>query len=323
MDAGSQSLNMRFWSRRETISRPGLWSSEDLQLFGCQFSAIHAFDPQSCEAAGADDSSDHAVVVEREALVLQKAYWPTASSIDIAGKPGPDWQPRDEKLTAVCGAREPPLCIGKRVIGRASFSFFLPVEKQHLARGGLLPMTGCIDYRMISGAREKAVICGPRPRQRRCSYSERLKRITPRVWTEDPYILFILLSMAQHQYHSKRGRRCTAFRASLFVTNSAFRQDIYLFDADIPAALLDELQDPRIVPQRPTRLVIHGTRISIEPRKDLWARLVAALSSRGGDNAADGVGRRDGEERRDVERRQDVERQGDGADEEGCERQET
>ncbi|KAM3527004.1 hypothetical protein NHJ13051_003154 [Beauveria bassiana] len=315
MDAGSQSLNMRFWSRRETILRPGLWSSEDLQLFGCQFSAIHAFDPQSCEAAGADDSSDHAVVVEREALVLQKYDSPMMKRLAMQGMLA------DGKLYRHC--REPPLCIGKRVIGRASFSFFLPVEKQHLARGGLLPMTGCIDYRMISGAREKAVICGPRPRQRRCSYSERLKRITPRVWTEDPYILFILLSMAQHQYHSKRGRRCTAFRASLFVTNSAFRQDIYLFDADIPAALLDELEDPRIVPQRPTRLVIHGTRISIEPRKDLWARLVAALSSRGGDNAADGVGRRDGEERRDVERRQDVERQGDGADEEGWERQET
>ncbi|PMB68217.1 hypothetical protein BM221_006394 [Beauveria bassiana] len=314
MDAGSQSLNMRFWSRRETILRPGLWSSEDLQLFGCQFSAIHAFDPQSCEAAGADDSSDHAVVVEREALVLQKYDSPMMKRLAMQGMlaDGKLYRHcRDEKLTAVYGAREPPLCIGKRVIGRASFSFFLPVEKHHLARGGLLPMTGCIDYRMISGAREKAVICGPRPRQRRCSYSERLKRITPRVWTEDPYILFILLSMAQHQYHSKRGRRCTAFR------------DIYLFDADIPAALLDELEDPRIVPQRPTRLVIHGTRISIEPRKDLWARLVAALSSRGGDNAADGVGRRDGEEPRDVERRQDVERQGDGADEEGWERQET
>ncbi|KAM3549656.1 hypothetical protein MY1884_008638 [Beauveria asiatica] len=307
MDAGLRSLNMRFWPRRETILRPGLWSPEDLQLFGCQFSAIHALDPQSCEAAGADDDSDHAVFVEKEALPLQKSNSPRMKRLAmqniLAGS----------KLYRHC--REPPLCIGSRVIGRASFSFFLPVEKQHPAHGGLLPMTGCIDYRSISATRLKDILSNPRLGQRRYSCSEQLKRITPRAWTEDPYILFILLSMAQHQYHSQRGRRSTSFRASLFVTNSAFRQDIYLFDVDIPTALLNELDDPRIVPQRSTRLVIRGIRISVEPRKDLWARLVAALSSRGGGDVADGVGRRDGEGWRDVERRQDVERQGDGADE--------
>ncbi|OAA49809.1 hypothetical protein BBO_01444 [Beauveria brongniartii RCEF 3172] len=309
MDAGLQSLNMRFWPRRETILRPILWSPEDLQLFDCHFSAIHAFEPQTCEAAGADDSSDHAALAEREALVLQRSSSPLIKGFSMRAILN------DGKLYRQ--QREPSLRIGNRVISPLPFSFFLPVEKQHLARGGLLPMTGYIDYAFIHSGRRKGNHRKLGPGQRDYGYLERLKRITPRAWTEDPYILFILLSMAQSQYLRRHGRHNTTFRASLFVTKHECRQDIYLFDVDISTALLDELDDPRIVPKRPTRLDIHRTRISFEPRQDLWARLVAALSSRGGGDAADGVGRRDGEGRRDVER------QGDGADEEGLERQET
>ncbi|KAM3453686.1 hypothetical protein MY3296_003529 [Beauveria thailandica] len=320
MDAGSRSLNMRFWPRRETILRPILWSPEDLQLFDCQFSAIHSFEPQICEAASADDSSDHAALAEREALSLQRSSSPLMKRCSMQEILN------DGKLYRQ--QREPSLRIGNRFISPLPFSFFLPVEKQHLARGGLLPMTGYIDYAFIHSGRRKGNHRKLGPGQRDYGYFERLKRITPRAWTEDPYILFILLSMAQSQYHRKHGRHNTAFRASLFVTKHECQQDIYLFDVDIPTALLDELDDPRIVPQRPARLEIHRTRISFEPRKDFWARLVAALSSLGGGDAADGDRRRDGEERKDDEEgkdgegRKDGDGQGDGADVEGCEPQE-
>ncbi|KAM3484035.1 hypothetical protein MY8738_002645 [Beauveria namnaoensis] len=233
---------MRFRSRRETILRPILWSPEDLQLFDCHFRAIHAFEPQTCEAAGADDSSDHAALAEREALVLQRSSSPLmkrSSMGDILN---------DGKLYR----QQSPL----------PFIFFLPVEKQHLARGGLLPMTGYIDYTFIHSGRRKGNHRKLGPGQLDYGYFERLKRITPRAWKEDPYILFILLSMAQSQYLCKHGRHKTTFRASLFVTEHACRQDIYLFDVDIPTALLNQLNDPRIIPQRPTRLDIHRTRIT-------------------------------------------------------------
>ncbi|KAM3503437.1 hypothetical protein MY11210_008721 [Beauveria gryllotalpidicola] len=167
MDVHLNSLNVRFWSRRETILRPVLWSLEDLRLFGCRFGDIHTSQLQGHVAT--------------------------------------------------------------------------PFE-----------------------AKDSSAATGP-----------------------------------------------DALRACLFITNPSSPQDILLFDADIPTALLDELDDPRIVPQRRTRLVIHRTRMSIEPREDFLARLVAALSSRADDNAADGEGWGGGEGR------------GDGADEEGSGRQET
>lgn len=111
-------------------------------------------------------------------------------------------------------------------------------------------------------------------------------------------MLFILLSIAQRQYHHKYTRHNTTYQVCLFVTNPKSLRDTILFDADIPTALLDELDDPRIVPQPRTRLVIHRTKMSIEPRKDFLARPVAALLNGGDGNAADGEGRGEAKDER-------------------------
>ncbi|KAF1731359.1 hypothetical protein CRV24_007543 [Beauveria bassiana] len=165
-------------------------------------------------------------------------------------------------------------------------------------------------YCLINSARREGNRRKLRPGQRDNDSFARLKRITPRDWSEDSYVLFILLSIAQRQYYRKHARHNTAYQACLFVTNPASPQDVTLFDADIPTALPDELDDPRMVPQRRKWLIIHRTRMSIEPRKVFLARLVAALSSRGDGNAADGEGRGN-------EGRGDGEGRGDRADEEG------
>lgn len=82
-------------------------------------------------------------------------------------------------------------------------------------------------------------------------------------------------------------------QACLFITNPASPQDIIFFDADIPTALLDELDDTRRVPQRRTWLVIHRTMMSIEPRNDFLARLMTVLSSREDGAGEEGSGRQE------------------------------
>ncbi len=74
MDVLSSSLNVRFWSRRETILRPVLWSPEDLRLFGCRFGDIHRSKLQGHVATPVEDSSAATgpdALREREALRLQ------------------------------------------------------------------------------------------------------------------------------------------------------------------------------------------------------------------------------------------------------------
>ncbi len=79
MDAHLKSLNVRFWSRRETILRPVLWSPEDLRLFGCNFRDIitsqspgHVATPVLHSSA----ATDHEVLAEKKALVLQRSSSP-------------------------------------------------------------------------------------------------------------------------------------------------------------------------------------------------------------------------------------------------------
>lgn len=57
MDVPSNSLNVRFWSRRETILRPVLWSPEDLRRFGCHFGDIHTSQLQDHVVPPVEDSS--------------------------------------------------------------------------------------------------------------------------------------------------------------------------------------------------------------------------------------------------------------------------
>ncbi|KAM3430219.1 hypothetical protein NHJ13734_007836 [Beauveria thailandica] len=265
MDVHLSSLNVRFWSRRETILRPVLWSLEDLRLFGCRFGDITTSQLQGHVATPLEDSS---------------------------AATGPD--ALREGRRSDCRAVAP---LRKRTIPGAPYVLFRPVEQHPACRD--LPWAGYMDYCLINSARREGNRRKLRLGQRENDFFTRLKRITPRDWSEDPYVLFILLSIAQRQYYHKHARHNTTY------------QDIILFDTDIPTALLDELDNPRIVPQRRTRLVIHRTRMSIEPRKDFLARLVAALSSRADDSAADGEGWGGGEGR------------GDRADEEGSGRQET
>ncbi|KAM3542041.1 hypothetical protein ARSEF1564_005073 [Beauveria bassiana] len=329
MDVHSDSLNVRFWSRRETLLRPVLWSLEDLRLFGCRFGDIHTSQLQGHVDTPVEDSSAATgpdALRRREALTLQNCraspFVKEGCMVNILC---------DDNFYAWCRAR-PPLRIGKRTIPGAPYVLFRPVEQHPACRD--LPWAGYMDYCLINSARREGNRRKLRPGQRDNDFFTRLKRITPRDWSEDPYVLFILLSIAQRQYYHKHARHNTTYQvyisttmptkhytnssqACLFITNPASPQDIILFDADIPTALLDELDDPRMVPQRRTRLVIHRTRMSIEPRKDFLARLVAALSSRADDDAADGEGWGGGEGCGDRGGR------GDRADEEGSGRQET
>lgn len=57
MGAPPESLNARFGSRRGTVLRPGLWSSEDLRLFGCQFSDVRTSQLRGNAATPAEDNS--------------------------------------------------------------------------------------------------------------------------------------------------------------------------------------------------------------------------------------------------------------------------
>ncbi|KAM3513798.1 hypothetical protein MY11210_002523 [Beauveria gryllotalpidicola] len=272
MDSHLKSLSMRFWSRRETILRPVLWSPEDLRLFGCHFRDVNTSQLQSHVANPVSESSaatDHDVLAEKKASVLQRSSSPLIKQRAI------ETILADGRLYRRCGTS--PLRIRKRIIQKAPYILFRPVEQQHLCSD--LPLTGYIDYHCIKRARREGNIRRQRPGHPGYEHYKSPAQITPKEWSADPYVLCILLSIAQHQYYyHKQARRNTTYRACLLVTNTQYPRDIYLFEANIATTLLDQLDDPRIVPNQATPVIINRSRLSIEPCGDFWARIVAALS---------------------------------------------
>ncbi len=85
-----------------------------------------------------------------------------------------------------------------------------PVEQHNLYSN--LPMAGYIDYYCIKRARREGNIRRQRPGHAGYEHYESPAQITPKEWSEDPYILCILLSIAQHQYYHKEARHNTTYR---------------------------------------------------------------------------------------------------------------
>lgn len=205
----------------------------------------------------------------------------------------------------------PPLHIGKHDIPCARWAVYRPVQKH--STNPDLPWVGYMDYCLIKSARSEANRRRLCRGQRDSDFYIRLRRISPKDWTADPYVVFALLSIAQRQYNLKGAlRNKIAYRVCIFprrrhtdenilliaknqaclvVTNAEFPDDAILFDAEIPKSLLDELEDPGTIPQRRPWLVIERSRISFEPERDFRSRLVAALSSKGDGNAVDREGK--------------------------------
>ncbi|OAA57274.1 hypothetical protein ISF_07195 [Cordyceps fumosorosea ARSEF 2679] len=97
------------------------------------------------------------------------------------------------------------------------------------------------------------------------------------------YAFLQLRALAPTPFPPLSRTSCHHTKACLVVvTSSTHRQDVYLFEATISTALLDQLDDPRICPKRPTPpIVINRSVINVDPAKSFGTRVVAALAGYG------------------------------------------
>ncbi|KAG7427815.1 hypothetical protein Forpi1262_v011084 [Fusarium oxysporum f. sp. raphani] len=75
------------------------------------------------------------------------------------------------------------------------------------------------------------------------AHNRRLRDLTPDLWFEDPYLVCILLSLAQLQWQ-RRKTTPEAFFVRLLVTNASDTTHAHVFQADIPSKLLHALDNP-------------------------------------------------------------------------------
>ncbi|KAG5755825.1 hypothetical protein H9Q70_001613 [Fusarium xylarioides] len=109
------------------------------------------------------------------------------------------------------------------------------------------PMIGY--YRYSADEERKEKLRAPRPPRGldndpvQQKYDARYRKLTPEDWRQDPYLVCILLSLAQLQQRKAYGPR-GIFLVRLLVTNMDDRDDAYVYKADVPYQLLESLHCP-------------------------------------------------------------------------------
>lgn len=124
------------------------------------------------------------------------------------------------------------------------------------------------------------------------------KKITPRERLHDPYIVAILIAIAQENNYRAIVRQCSLMvrRAahnkvitltelicssiqSQVLVSSSDKREVYLYRAPITSSVLSSLDDPSFVPSEPISIPVQIIAIRMKPYRTLRHRLTALLFS--------------------------------------------
>ncbi|KAF9770115.1 hypothetical protein IL306_012366 [Fusarium sp. DS 682] len=137
-------------------------------------------------------------------------------------------------------------------------------------------------------------------------YDRRLRNVTPDDWRNDPYLVCLLLSLAQVQWRRVNEVRPSLFQVRLLVTNKSDTAHAYVFVADIPYQLLESLDHPTrsIDWEFPT---INWIKVAFKPHSTFPERILLHLV---GNDGMVTVSAPSGQKRRDDEPDQPVKKVG-------------
>ncbi|KAJ5584427.1 uncharacterized protein N7459_004227 [Penicillium hispanicum] len=101
----------------------------------------------------------------------------------------------------------------------------------------------------------------------------KVAQITPKNWAEDPYLVFILLSIAQVQERHRKLPQPPTHTSRLLVTKCGEREFMHLFEAEVTSELLDVLQNPTTTTRHINWPTIKHKRIPLKPLETFKERL--------------------------------------------------
>ncbi|CAJ0549902.1 Ff.00g064970.m01.CDS01 [Fusarium sp. VM40] len=142
------------------------------------------------------------------------------------------------------------------------------------------PIIGYFHYDDVTKDREKALTPRLNPRGGfnwpvARLYQRRLHGVTPDLWSQDPYLICLLLSLAQLQWRGE-GSKSTTYPASLLVTNTADTTHAHVFQADIPSDILQGLHEPKSNIHAVWPSIKH-TKVPFEPYTNFSERIITHL----------------------------------------------
>ncbi|KAK1991694.1 hypothetical protein LX36DRAFT_753436 [Colletotrichum falcatum] len=147
-----------------------------------------------------------------------------------------------------------------------------------------LPTLAYLDRDTIHRRRERSLeyICNPPSGRSSHStwrlYKKRLEQITPPNSLQDPYILAMLIALAQSQRRQAPLTSATqSFQVYVVVTDAKEKSHLVVYTADVPVAFLDRLTTPHKRPRAACHLTVRSFDIPFEPYPSFPQRLAQAV----------------------------------------------
>ncbi|KAF4985632.1 hypothetical protein FDECE_16423 [Fusarium decemcellulare] len=274
------------------LTHPLFWTARHLNLFNCHFHQVDVGNSNITEPQ-VDQHNELAEQWSRvfaRTFALVRKYCTLANLLESEGSP---------LYEVSCHMRSPPaFFFANRPIERLNSSFF-HVRPDHPSGKGQHErlVVGYFHYDTLTRKRRERLSPCPHPHgghngpvQR--LYQRRLSRITPTTWSQDPYLVCILLSMAQSLAREARSPKPMTFTARLLVTTKLDLEFVHLFEADISSELLDILDQPTLNMTNVSWPIIKHAKISFLPYNNLQQRIMnylldvkgSHLESMGGDD---------------------------------------
>ncbi|KJZ74892.1 hypothetical protein HIM_05801 [Hirsutella minnesotensis 3608] len=179
-------------------------------------------------------------------------------------------------------SRHTDFFFANRRVHRSNCSVFAPDS-----RAGPIPrlLVGYFHYSYVESARRRKLQARLPPVGRHNEAGERLSRkklskVTPEEWSRDPYLVCLVLSLAQRQARSLASPQQITYVFCLLVTTTKKPDHchfIFLYETEITSQLLDSLDKPTFATERTAWPTIKFKRIPFMPSKDFQARLIAEL----------------------------------------------
>ncbi|KAF4953495.1 hypothetical protein FGADI_5829 [Fusarium gaditjirri] len=253
-------------------THPILWTSQHFDLLGVRFQhfdgPLHAPQPRG----------DDAVELDAVTVVFHVTRLATVPSTKMKLK---------SALYLLCAPGSP---LGPKPYRAKFFYARRPVHETlchvlHVAKPcpqKQPPVIGCTYYKAINRERQRRYTPKLYPKFGANTPVERLcqlylRKVTPGNWAEDPYIVCLLLSLAQAQWIKQNGDKPETFPVRLLVAVDEDKNFAHVFQADVDAHILKALDEPRLKLNGAAWPKVTHTKVAFQPYLTFPNRIVAEM----------------------------------------------
>ncbi|KAF5974932.1 hypothetical protein FCOIX_7971 [Fusarium coicis] len=252
---------------------PKYWTSDHLWILGIDFSEIQYTDPP---VVSFDFDAKVAKILGVTAKKLaigniseSKAFW---VELLLLRNGGSVISSMSERLYFKYGERQVRLIKAEVSIFRIKEELSIPhvdpimgyyrynADEQRRKRFTAPAAPGGLDNSMVQG-----------------KYDIKIRKVTPEDWSHDPYLLAIILSLAQLQQRKSYGPR-GLYLVRLLVTNTEEPYYAYVYKVDVPYQLLESLRCPTRTIEDFEFPQVKYVKVPFEPYKTFSERVLFHLA---------------------------------------------